>query len=155
MGPQERAGLPPACPAPPPPSPPVSRTGSQGEGLMAPAPRSSASLAEWRSAPVAPEQVPCDHQPLDLAGAFINLSDACVTVVPLGRHLCHVAHATQDLDGLQRKAGNQGGKGCVRGGTGHSKGPTGEGQRAHIRLLNPGDLTPRYLFMHLEHSPGG
>lgn len=53
------------------------------------------------SAPVAPEQVPCDDQPLDLAGAFVDLGDAGVTVVPLGRHLRHVAHATQDLNGLR------------------------------------------------------
>lgn len=67
------------------------------------------------SAPVAPEQVPGDHQPLDLTGAFINLSDASVTVVPLGWHLCHVAHATQDLHGLRRKGGAQEEKTPTRG----------------------------------------
>lgn len=53
------------------------------------------------SAPVALEQVARDDQPLDLTGALVDLGDAGVAVVPLGRHLCHVAHATQDLNGLR------------------------------------------------------
>jgi hypothetical protein len=44
---------------------------------------------------------------LDLAGAFIDFGDTGVTVVPLGWHLCHIPHASQDLDGLSRTAGTQ------------------------------------------------
>lgn len=73
------------------------------------------------SAPVALKQVPSDDQPLDLTGAFINLGDAGITVVSLGRHLCHVAHATQDLNGLRWKAGAQ------KGGNRPPWGKTGAG----------------------------
>ncbi|MPC10845.1 hypothetical protein E2C01_003488 [Portunus trituberculatus] len=40
------------------------------------------------------------HQSLDLRGALVDLCDAGVTVVPLSRHVTHIPHATQDLDGL-------------------------------------------------------
>ena len=108
------------------------------------------------SAPVAPEQVAGDHQPLDLTGAFINLSDASVTVVPLGWHLCHVAHATQDLHGLRRKAGAQEEKTPTRGEKqdriSHTEGTAGgraAGTRAATQPLGP--PSPR----HRGHSPGG
>lgn len=39
-------------------------------------------------------------QSLDLAGALVDLGDASVAVVPLGRHVRHVAHPPQDLDRL-------------------------------------------------------
>lgn len=59
------------------------------------------------SAPVAPEQMPSDHQSLDFAGPFVDLSDAGISVVPLSRHLCHIPHAAQDLDGLGGKTGTK------------------------------------------------
>lgn len=83
------------------------------------------------SAPVGSEQVPGNHQPLDLAGAFVNLGDACVAVVALGWHLCHVAHASQDLDGLPGTVGCQG-QDRPHGG------PAGEGPLAHFLPLNLG-----------------
>lgn len=57
------------------------------------------------SAPVAPEQMPSDHQSLDFTGPFVDLSDAGISVVPLGWHLCHIPHAAQNLDGLRGKTG--------------------------------------------------
>ena len=46
------------------------------------------------------EQLAGDNQPLDLTGALVDLGDAGVAVVPFGGHVRHVAHPTQDLNGL-------------------------------------------------------
>lgn len=113
------------------------------------------------SAPVALEQVPGDHQPLDLTGALINLCDAGVAVVPLRRHLCHVAHAAQDLHGLRGNAraqerktsprppqlGGETGQDHPRGRTSGEEAAAGTGpagrrqQPALSRLPKPGELT--------------
>lgn len=42
------------------------------------------------------------HQSLDLAGSLVDFCDAGVAVVPLSRHVRHVSHPTQNLDGLVR-----------------------------------------------------
>src|SRR5665647_2090661 len=47
-------------------------------------------------------QVTGDHQPLDLARAFVDLRDLRVAEVPLDRVLGHVAIAAEDLDRLAR-----------------------------------------------------
>lgn len=39
-------------------------------------------------------------QSLDLTGALVDLGDASVAVVPLGGHVGHVTHPSQNLDGL-------------------------------------------------------
>lgn len=83
------------------------------------------SVLQKGSALVALEQMPRDDQLLDFTGAFVNLGDAGITVVPLGWHLCHIAHATQDLNGLRWKAG---------AGSATQKDQRGEGQRARTLL---------------------
>lgn len=87
-------------------APPISPSlsGSQGLGHVAPTPLptelrpADPGLGTGQpcggSTLVALEQVPSNHQPLDLTGAFIDLGDACIAVVPLSWHICHVAHAT-------------------------------------------------------------
>lgn len=47
------------------------------------------------------QQLASDDQPLNLTGPFVDFRDASVAVVPLGRHVCHVTHPAQDLDGLE------------------------------------------------------
>lgn len=63
------------------------------------------SVCLWSawSATVGPQQLPCYHQPLDLTGPFIDLGDTGVAVMALCWHFCHVAHPSQDLDGLKRR----------------------------------------------------
>ena len=34
---------------------------------------------------------------LDFTGAFVDLRDTCVSVIPLHRHVRNVTHATQNL----------------------------------------------------------
>src|SRR6266581_4014648 len=46
------------------------------------------------------EDVARDHQPLDLARAFVDLGDLRVSVVALDRELLRVAVAAEDLDRL-------------------------------------------------------
>lgn len=70
---------------------------------VGPLPRSTGRQAREGSAPVAPEQVPGNHQSLDFAGTLVDLRDASISIVPLGWHLCHIPHAAQDLDGLRGK----------------------------------------------------
>ena len=41
-----------------------------------------------------------DDQSLNLARSFVNLRDSRITVVPLGRHVRHESHSSQDLNGL-------------------------------------------------------
>lgn len=45
-------------------------------------------------------QLPGDQQALDLAGALIDLGNACVAVESFHRIIVQVAVATVDLDGL-------------------------------------------------------
>lgn len=93
MGPDHEAGLGMGLAGPDPPPPGC--LGPRHWGHL------DAGQAESpHSAAVALEHMPGDHQPLDLAGALIDLRDAGISVVPLGWHLGHVAHAPQDLDGL-------------------------------------------------------
>lgn len=105
------------------------------------------------SALVALEQVRRDDQPLDLTGAFVNLGDAGITVVPLDRHLCHVAHATQDLNGLRWKAEAQEGE---RRGQDQLPIRTSVG-RGSWHALCSSTSGPRTgtTSMHPEYSPGG
>lgn len=46
------------------------------------------------------QDLPGDDEPLDLAGALVDLGDARVAVVALSRHVGDVTHPPQDLDGL-------------------------------------------------------
>lgn len=84
---------------------------------------------------VALEHVPRDDQPLDLTGAFVNLGDAGITVVPLSRHLCHIAHATQDLNSLRWKAEAQEGERWGR--SSYTKGPAWGGAAGTHPALPP------------------
>jgi hypothetical protein len=47
------------------------------------------------------EKAVCNDQAHDFAGAFIDFSDPGISVMALGRHVCHVTHSTQHLDGLE------------------------------------------------------
>eukprot|EP00965_Chrysotila_dentata_P116399 3847744-Pleurochrysis_carterae.AAC.2 len=42
-------------------------------------------------------RLPSDDEPLYLGGALVNLRDARVAIVPLGRHLGYVPHSTENL----------------------------------------------------------
>ena len=44
--------------------------------------------------------MPRNHHPLDFAGAFVDLGDACIAVVPLDGVVGQVAVAAVDLDGV-------------------------------------------------------
>lgn len=48
------------------------------------------------------QQLASDDQPLNFTGPFVDFRDASVAVVPLGRHVGHVTHPAQDLDGLKQ-----------------------------------------------------
>mmetsp|Transcript_5561 Transcript_5561/g.23106 ORF Transcript_5561/g.23106 Transcript_5561/m.23106 type:complete len:563 (+) Transcript_5561:483-2171(+) len=48
------------------------------------------------------EEIRRDNQVHDLRGALVDLGDARVAVVPLGRHVRDEAHPAEDLDGLVR-----------------------------------------------------
>lgn len=52
------------------------------------------------------QQAASNDQPLDLAGALVNLCNARVPVVSLRGHIRHVAHAAEHLDGLCRVGQN-------------------------------------------------
>lgn len=60
----------------------------------------SVLLQAASSASVGLQQLACNHQSLDLTGPLIDLGDPSVAVVAFCRHLCHIAHPTQDLDSL-------------------------------------------------------
>lgn len=106
---------------------------------LCPLPQAAGRQAPQKgSAPVAPEHMPGNHQSLDFTGTFIDLRDAGISVVALSWHLCHVPHATQDLDGLRGKTGTRRksptlGKGragawcCHRGAAGERATPMGSG----------------------------
>ena len=46
------------------------------------------------------DETSSDDESLDFGRPFIDLCDSRVSVVTLGRHVCHVAHTTEDLDTL-------------------------------------------------------
>lgn len=56
------------------------------------------------SATIGLQQLTCYHQSLDLTGPLVDLCDTSIAVMAFCWHLCHVAHPTQDLDGLKQKA---------------------------------------------------
>jgi len=60
------------------------------------------------SAAVGLQQLTCYHQSLDLTGPLIDLGDAGIAVMTFCWHLCHIAHSTQDLDGLKQRKQGQG-----------------------------------------------
>ena len=42
-----------------------------------------------------------NDEPLDFAGALIDLRNTGIPIMPLRWHLCNIAHSTQNLDRLQ------------------------------------------------------
>lgn len=55
------------------------------------------------SAAIVLQQLPSNHQPLDLTGPLVDLRDAGIAVVALRGHLGHVAHPAQDLERLAER----------------------------------------------------
>src|SRR6476661_8381462 len=58
--------------------------------------------ASWRSWSAQSGFLARDHQPLDLARAFIDLCDLGVSEIALDRHFLGITHAGVDLHGLVR-----------------------------------------------------
>src|SRR5262245_30101483 len=77
----------------------VSRTGSSRLRFLSGPNTSSAGCERLL---VRREDRPGDHEPLDLARAFVDLRDLRVAVVALDREFLRVAVAAQDLDRLGR-----------------------------------------------------
>ena len=48
------------------------------------------------------EEAGCNDEALNLRGALIDLSNACVPVMPLGAHIADVPHASKNLYPLPR-----------------------------------------------------